>query len=65
MTAIEKEGADTIELIWNEYHHAKPTTVSAALTAPQYNELMEKGAAAPLFIYPVPKGDHPEHFVLV
>ena len=65
MSAIEKENAETVEMIWNEYHHAKPQTVSTVLTGSQYNALMSKGKAAPVFIWPVPKGPHPNHLVLV
>ena len=31
MSAIEKETAENVEMIWNEYHHAKPHTVSTVL----------------------------------
>mmetsp|Transcript_34985 Transcript_34985/g.53704 ORF Transcript_34985/g.53704 Transcript_34985/m.53704 type:complete len:89 (-) Transcript_34985:469-735(-) len=36
MSAFEKETADTCTMIWNEYHHAKPHTVSTVLTVQQY-----------------------------
>ena len=52
-------------MIWNEYHHAKPHTVSTVLSTNQYVELISKGKGAPMFIYPVPKGEAPNHFVLV
>lgn len=65
MSAIEKETAENIEMIWNEYHHAKPHTVSSVLTKAQYHDLMSKGKAAPMFLYPIPKGEHPNHFVMV
>ena len=52
-------------MIWNEYHHAKEHTVSSTLTKAQYKDLSQKGKAAPMFLYPVPKGDHPNHFVMV
>jgi hypothetical protein len=64
-SAFEKETAETCTMIWKEYHHAKPHTVSTVLTAPLYAELMSKGKGAPMFIYPVPKGEAPNHFVLV
>lgn len=65
MSAIEKEPAEIVTQIWNEYHHAKPHTVSTVLTKAQYEELRNRGKQAPIFIYPVPKGDHPNHFVIV
>ena len=65
MSAFERENAETCSKIWNEYHHAKPHTVSTVLNKTQYAELMSKGKAAPMFIYPVPKGEAPNHFVLV
>jgi ATP synthase F1 complex assembly factor 1 len=52
-------------MIWNEYHHAKPHTVSTVLTTPQYHELLSKGKGAPMYIFPVPKGEAPAHLVLV
>ena len=52
-------------MIWDEYHHAKKHTVSATLTASQYQTFMSKGKNSPIFIHPVPKGEHPQHFVLV
>lgn len=64
-SAFEKEDADTCTYIWNEYHHAKPHTVSTVLTSRQYDELLSKGKGAPMFIWPVPKGAAPNHFVLV
>lgn len=65
MSAFEKETADNCEMIWNEYHHAKPHTVSTVLTSKQYAELTSKGKNSPVFIFPVPKGEPPAHFVLV
>ena len=65
ISAFEKENADTCRMIWNEYHHAKPHTVSNVLSASQYGELMNKGKGSPIFIHPVPKGEAPNHFVLV
>ena len=52
-------------MIWNEYHHAKPHTVSTVLTSKQYAEFTSKGKNSPVFIFPVPKGEPPAHFVLV
>mmetsp|Transcript_9694 Transcript_9694/g.16315 ORF Transcript_9694/g.16315 Transcript_9694/m.16315 type:complete len:155 (-) Transcript_9694:556-1020(-) len=64
-SAFERENSETCELIWNEYHHAKEHTVSTTLSKSQYQMLMANGKAAPIFIHPVPKGPHPNHFVLV
>ena len=55
-SAFVKEDADTCAMIWNEYHHSKNHTVSTVLTNQQYQELMSRGKAAPMFIFPVPKG---------
>jgi len=52
-------------MIWNEYHHSKPHTVSTVLNAAQYQQLLSKGKAAKVFIFPVPKGEAPNHLVLV
>lgn len=65
ISAFERETSETCQMIWNEYHHAKPHTVSTVLTAPQYVELLSKGRGAPMFIFPVPKGEAPSHLVLV
>ena len=43
MSAFDKENAETCEYIWNEYHHAKPTTVSTTLNSRMYRELVSKG----------------------
>ena len=65
MSAFEKETAETCKLIWNEYHHAKPHTVSTVLSKSQYQQLMSNARSAPIFIFPVAKGRYPEHMVLV
>ena len=65
ISAFEKEDAETCQMIWNEYHHAKNHTVSTVLNEVQYKELFMRGKSAPMFIFPVPKGPAPEHFVLV
>ena len=65
LSAFEKENAETCKMLWNEYHHAKPHLVSTVLTERQYSELMSKGKGSPVFIFPVPKGEAPNHFVLV
>jgi len=52
-------------MLWNEFHHAKPENVSTVLTEGQYKTLVSRGKASPIFIHPVPKGEAPNHFVLV
>ena len=65
ISAFQKENAETCQYIWNEYHHSKPHTVSTVLNAKQYGQLMSRGKASPVFVWPVPKGEAPNHFVLV
>ena len=65
ISAFEKENADTCTMLWNEFHHAKPENVSTVLTEGQYKTLVSRGKASPIFIHPVPKGEAPNHFVLV
>ena len=65
MSAFEKENAETCEMIWNEYHHAKKDTVSTVLSTRQYDEFMSRGKNSPIFIFPVPKGEPGQHMVLV
>jgi ATP synthase mitochondrial F1 complex assembly factor 1 len=36
LSAIEKETPETIEMIWREYHNAKPFTVSRVLSTSLY-----------------------------
>jgi ATP synthase F1 complex assembly factor 1 len=50
ISAFSKENEETCSMIWNEYHHAKPHTVSTVLSGSQYGELMSKGKGAPMFI---------------
>ena len=65
ISAFEKENADTCTFLWNEFHHAKPENVATVLNEAQYKLLFNRGKAAPMFIHPVAKGDHPNHMILV
>lgn len=42
MSAIERETPETIEMIWREYHNAKPYTVSRSLNTTLYLQLLTK-----------------------
>jgi hypothetical protein len=42
ISAIEKENAGTIEVIWREFHNAKPHTVSRVLPQSLYLQLLNK-----------------------
>lgn len=63
MSAIEKETPSTIEMIWHEYHNAKPHTVSRVLSQQIYLQLLNNAQHAKLFIYPIPKEGG--HFMLI
>ena len=65
MSAFENETAETCTYLWNEFHHAKPENVATVLNESQYNLLVNRGKAAPMFIHPVSKDPHPNHFILV
>lgn len=65
MSAFEKETPETCVYLWNEFHHAKPENVATVLSHKQFQLLFSRGKASPMFIHPVPKGEPPNHFILV
>ncbi|CAG9310426.1 unnamed protein product [Blepharisma stoltei] len=63
LSLIEKEEPSEIKRIWNEYHLNRPNNVSTVITAHQYDLLLRRTKASPIFIFPLKR--KAGHFVLV
>lgn len=59
---LNNKSPDEIKQIWFEYHKNKDV-IAATLTIKQYEDLMAKGKAHPIFILPLPRSEGYE-FVL-
>lgn len=53
MSLLEKEPTSSVKSIWNEYHAAKPGTVSSVISANQFELLEKRAKASPYFIFPL------------
>lgn len=60
---LANKSADEIKQIWFEYHKTKDV-ITATLTTEQYEALMIKGKAHPVFILPLPRSDGYEFILL-
>ena len=65
MSAIERETPETIEMIWNTYHQQRSHTCAKVINPSLYMQLLTNAQAAPIFVFPVPKGDQGGYFTLV
>lgn len=60
---LENKTADEIKQIWFEYHSKKDVLVAAIPTA-TYNLLSARGKQYPMFIFPLPRSQGYEFFLL-
>lgn len=60
---LENKTADEIQHIWLEYH-SKKDVLAAAIPAESYNRMVARGNQYPSFIFPLPRSQGFEMFLL-
>ena len=53
LNLLEKETPEVVQTIWSKYHFAMNDAIAHTLTSSQYQTLMSRGLACPMFVLPL------------